>query len=46
MSLEHMTLPISAPRSTNWANWPLDTNALQINSFYVMNIRLLSKKRK
>ena len=46
MSLEHLTLPLLIPRFTNWANWPLDTNALQIYNFYSMNIRLLFKKRK
>ena len=30
ISLEHRTLPLLAPRSTNWANGPLDTNVLQI----------------
>ena len=45
-SIEHLTLPLVAPRSTNWANWPLDTNVLQINSLYAMNVRKLLKKRK
>ena len=38
-----MTLPLSAPRSTTWANWPLDTNVLQITSFYAMNLQKLLK---
>ena len=39
MSFEHLTLPLLVLRSTNWANWPLDTNAFKINNFYEMNIR-------
>ena len=31
MSLELMTLALLAPRSTDWANGPFDTNVLQIN---------------
>ena len=27
-SIEHRTLPLLAPRSTNWANWSLDTIVL------------------
>ena len=41
-----MTLPLVALRSTNWANWPFDTNVLQIYIFYVMNVHKLIKKRK
>ena len=41
-----MTLPLVAPRSTYWANGPLDTNVLQIISFYAVNVRNLFKKRK
>ena len=43
--MEHMTLPLLAPRSTDWANGPLDTSTLQINSFYAINVRKLIKKR-
>ena len=46
MSLEHITLPLLAPRFTNWANWPLDTNVLQIYTFYLMNVHKLIKNRK
>ena len=46
VSLEHITLPFLAPRSTDWANWPLDTNALQIYNFYAVNVCKLFKKRK
>ena len=38
-----MTLPLLAPRSTYWANGPYDTNVLQINRFYAMNVRKLLK---
>ena len=31
MSLEHTTLPLLAPSSTNWANLPLHTNVQEIN---------------
>ena len=31
MSLEHRTLQLLAPRSTDWANAPFDTNVQQIN---------------
>ena len=44
-SLEHTTLPLLAPRSTDWASGPLHTNALQINNFYAMNVCKLLKKR-
>ena len=43
-SVEHRTLPLLAPRSTNWANGPLDTNVEQIHIFYAMNVRKLLKK--
>ena len=46
MSLEHTTLPLLAPRSTDWANRPLDTNVIQIKTFYLMNVPKLLKKRK
>ena len=46
MSLEHTTLPLLAPRSTNWASGPLDTKVLQINNLYAMNVCKLLKKRK
>ena len=45
-SIEHMTLLLLAPRSTNWANWLLDTNLLQTKIFNVMILRKLLKKRK
>ena len=45
-SIEHRTLPLLAPRSTDWANWLLDTNAFQIKIFNAMNVRKLLKKRK
>ena len=45
MGLEHTTLRLLAPRSTDWANWPLDTNVPQINIFYAMNVRKLLKMR-
>ena len=41
-----MTLPVLAPRSTNWANRLLYTNVLQIKIFNAMNVRKLLKKRK
>ena len=31
VSLEHTTLPLSVPRSTNWANGAFDTNEEQDN---------------
>ena len=37
MSLEHTTLPLLAPLSTDWASEPLDRNVLQINNFYATN---------
>ena len=33
MSLEHRILPLWAPRSTDWANGPFDTNVEQLNIF-------------
>ena len=45
MSLEHRTLPLLVPRSTDWANGPPDTNVHHINSFYAMNVGKLIKKR-
>ena len=33
MSLEHTTLPLLVPRSTDWANGPIDTNVEQLNIF-------------
>ena len=33
MSFEHMILASLAPRSTDWANGPFDTNVKQINIF-------------
>ena len=45
MSLEHTTLPLLAPLSTDWASGPLDRNVLQINNFYAMNVCKLLKKR-
>ena len=45
-TIEHMTLPLVAPRSADWAKRPLDINVLQINVIYVMNVRKLLKKRK
>ena len=33
MSLEHGTVPLLAPRSTNRANGPIDTNAEEIKIF-------------
>ena len=45
MSLEHRTLPLSAPRSTDWASGPLDANVHQISGFYEVNIGKLLKKR-
>ena len=44
--MEPITLPLSAPRSTDWANGPLDTNVLHINSSYAMNAGKLNKKEK
>ena len=38
ISLELTTLSLLAPRSTDWASGPLDTNALQINNFCAMNV--------
>ena len=38
VSLEHRTLPLLAPRSTNWAIGLLDRNVEQINNFYTMNV--------
>ena len=35
-SIEHMTLPLLAPRSNDCANGALDTNVLQINTVYAM----------
>ena len=46
MRLEHTMLPWLAPRSTDWATGPFDTNVLQIKTFYVMNVRKLLKKKK
>ena len=45
MSLEHRTLPLWAPCSTNWANGPFDTNIEQSNNFYTMSVPKLIKKR-
>ena len=45
-SLEHTTLPLLAPRSTNWASEPLDTSVVQANNVYAVNVsKLLKKKR-
>ena len=44
MSLEHTTLPLLAPRSTNWAKLPLDTNVQQINLLQAMNVRKYLKR--
>ena len=33
VSLEHKTLPLLTPRSTDWANGPFDTKVTQINIF-------------
>ena len=41
MSLEHTTLPLLAPRSTDWANGPLDRNLLQIKIFDAVNVHKL-----
>ena len=46
MSLEHGTVPLLAPRSTDWANGPLDTNVLENNVFNAMNVCKLLKKEK
>ena len=46
MSLEHRTLPLLEPRSTDWPNGPFDTNVPQINSVEALNVRKLLKKRK
>ena len=46
MSLEHWPLSLLAPRSTDWANRPFDTNIEQINILTAMNVRKLLKKRK
>ena len=46
ISLEHWTLPLLAPCSTNWANRPFDTKREQINNFYTMIVPKLLKKRK
>ena len=45
MSLEHTTLTLSAPRSTDWAIGPLDTNVLQVNNFDAVNVCKLLEKR-
>ena len=45
-SIEHTTLPLVAPRSTDWASRPLDTNVLKINNLYAMNVGKLLKKRR
>ena len=45
-SLEHMTLPLLAPRSTDWANRPFDINILQNNVLNATNVRKLLEKRK
>ena len=45
MCLKHTTLSLLAPRSTDWANGPLDTNVLQIKNFYAVNVCKLLKKR-
>ena len=37
MSLEHSTLQLLAPRSTEWASGTFDTNVEQINIFTVCN---------
>ena len=44
-SIELMTLPLLAPRSTDWASGPLDITTHQINSFYTINACKLLKKR-
>ena len=44
MSLEHTALPLLAPRSADWASGPLDTNVLQINIFYAVNICKVLKR--
>ena len=44
VSLEHATLPLLAPRSTNLANLPLDTNVQQINILQAMNVRKYLKR--
>ena len=46
VSLERTTLPLLAPRSTNWANVPVDTNVQQVNLFNAMNVRHLLKRTK
>ena len=38
MNLQHTTLPLLAPRSTDWASGPLATNVLQINNFDAMDV--------
>ena len=38
MSPEHTTLPLLAPRSTDWASGPLATNVLRIDNVYAVNV--------
>ena len=45
MILEHTTLTLSGPRSTDWASRLFDTNVLQITNFYAVNVCKLLKKR-
>ena len=45
MGLEQKALPLLAPCSADLASGPLDTNVLQISSFYAMNVCKLPKKR-
>ena len=45
MCLEHTTASLLAPRSTDWASGPLNTNVLQIKNFYAVNVWKLLKKR-
>ena len=44
MSLELTALTLLAPGFTDWAGGPLDTNGIQINNFYAMNVCKLLKK--
>ena len=45
VSLEHMILAVSAPRSTDWSNGPFIQIVLQIN-ILTINLRKLLKSRK
>ena len=38
LSLEHRTLPLLEPRSTDWANGPFDKNIEQFNIFQALKV--------